>query len=63
MAIEGEGDEMTIAFNARYLLDALNAFANGKLNIQLKGPLAPLKIADPKQPGFSHIIMPIKIEG
>src|SRR5690606_21600188 len=63
ITIEGEGEDMVIAFNSRFLLDALNAFTNGKLFIQLKGSLSPLKITDPNQPGFSHIIMPIKVEG
>lgn len=63
VSCEVDGEEMVIAFNAKFLLDALNAFSNGKLQIKFKGPLAPMMIQDPTQPEYRHIIMPIKIDG
>lgn len=63
ISITGEGEEISIAFNARFLLDALNAFTNGKLVIKFKGSLAPMLIQEPEKPDFRHIIMPIKVEG
>ncbi len=63
ITITGEGEEMAIAFNARFLLDALNAFSNGKLVVKFKGPLSPMLIQEPDAPDFRHIIMPIKVEG
>ena len=61
--ISGDGEDIAIAFNARFLLDALNAFSNGKLVVKFKGPLAPMLIQEPEKPDFRHIIMPIKVEG
>ena len=63
LSVAGDGEEMAIAFNARFLLDALNAFSNGKLLVKFKGPLAPMLIQEPDKSDFRHIIMPIKVEG
>lgn len=60
--VEGEGETITTAFNAKFLLDALNAFSNGSLIIKFKNPLAPMLIQQPDATDFRHIIMPIKID-
>jgi DNA polymerase-3 subunit beta len=66
MDCQYEGEPMTIAFNHQYLLDGLKA---------LDAPLAALRFTDPKKPavmcpatddgevvpGYSYLIMPVRI--
>jgi DNA polymerase-3 subunit beta len=62
IAMTGEGEDMTIAFNARYIQDALNAFGTGPITIKFKSDAAPMLLSRPDQPNFRHIIMPIKVD-
>jgi DNA polymerase-3 subunit beta len=62
IAVKGAGQELVTAFNSRFLIDALSAFKNDQLRLDFKAPLAPMLITTPDQPGFRHIVMPIKID-
>lgn len=62
VSAKGSGEDQFIAFNARYVLDALNAFGGGPITISLKGESAPMMLTSVNQPGFRHIIMPIKVD-
>jgi DNA polymerase-3 subunit beta len=62
VSVTGTGEEIFIAFNARYVLDALNAFGSGQITIQLKSDSDPILLTRPGQDNFRHIVMPIKID-
>jgi DNA polymerase-3 subunit beta len=62
VTVKGSGEDQFIAFNARYLLDALNAFGPGPITLSLKGESAPMMLTRADQPSFRHIIMPIKVD-
>jgi DNA polymerase-3 subunit beta len=55
------GEENEIAFNAKYLLDALSNINDEELNFEMTGPLnaGVFKIAN--DPTFLHLIMPIRL--
>jgi len=52
---------LDIAFNTRYLLDAVNAAAGSKIIIKFAGPTAPAVVANPDMPSYQHIVMPIRV--
>lgn len=57
-----EGPSLDIAFNYRFLLDFLNVCRSDVLEIKLTDSLAPGVFADPKDPSFVHIIMPVRLQ-
>ncbi len=58
---EKEGDDNTIAFNIRYLMDALKNFEGKKITLGVNGPTQPALLTDDKN-SFKHVIMPIKTD-
>lgn len=58
----GSGEDQFIAFNSKYILDALNSFGEGPITISLKGESSPMLLTRAALPGFRHIIMPIKVD-
>lgn len=63
VAITGEGKEGTIAFNSQYLNDALNALPADDLDLSLNGALDPALFTGPKDKGYLHVIMPVRLQG
>ncbi len=55
------GEENDIAFNSRYLLDALNAVEEETLTFEMTGPLNPGVFRPLEDPSFFHLIMPIRV--
>jgi DNA polymerase-3 subunit beta len=55
-----EGDAVTIAFNARYLLEALQNMDDSQLAMELAGPLAPGVLKPVDDPSYVHVIMPVR---
>jgi DNA polymerase III subunit beta len=56
--IKGEGGFVTI--NSRYLIEALSAFSSKNIDFCFNDKLAPCVISSAKEPGYIHIIMPLK---
>lgn len=52
------GGEVTI--NSRYLLDALNAFAGSEVEFCFNGKLEPCILRSADDPGYLHLIMPLR---
>lgn len=52
-----------IAFNTRYLLDAVNAASGSKIVIKFSGPTSPAVVVNPDIPKYQHIVMPIRVGG
>ena len=59
IAVNYKGKEMAIAFNPKYLIDALNALPNDEVFIELIDELSPgvLKINGP----FLYVVMPMRL--
>ena len=58
-----EGEASEIAFNARYLLEALSALGGEEIIFEMSGPLSPGVFRVKKDPSFLHLIMPIRVQG
>ena len=56
------GEENEIAFNAKYLLDLLGTVDDENLVFEMTGPLSPGVFKSEKDPGFLHLIMPIRVQ-
>lgn len=56
------GDDIEIAFNAKYVLDILNAFPQGSITIEFNNNASPCLIKTEKDANFLYIIMPLKLE-
>ncbi|TDJ05279.1 MAG: DNA polymerase III subunit beta [Deltaproteobacteria bacterium] len=59
--VEYDGKEMEIGFNARYLLDTLATFNEGKIILELNNELSPIIIKSSNSPNYLGIIMPLKL--
>jgi DNA polymerase-3 subunit beta len=60
LPIEYEGEDIRIAFNSTYLLDALKALEGETAKLSLKGPLQPALISSTDDPTYSCLLMPIR---
>jgi len=56
-----DGADIQIAFNARYVLDALSVLNNDKVELQFNGPLSPGVIKMPGKEDYAYVIMPIRV--
>ncbi len=61
--LEGEyiGDDMTIAFNTRYLTDGLNAVNDEKVVIETSDPLKPGLLLGAEKKDFQYLLMPVRL--
>jgi DNA polymerase III subunit beta len=55
-----EGDPVTIAFNARYLEQALQNMSGERLSFEFNGPLAPGVLRATGDADYIHVIMPVR---
>ncbi|MEO7117539.1 MAG: DNA polymerase III subunit beta [Candidatus Limnocylindrales bacterium] len=55
-----EGDAVTIAFNARYLTEALANVDADQLALEFAGPLSPGVLKPTDDPDYVHVIMPVR---
>ncbi|MCL6452859.1 MAG: DNA polymerase III subunit beta [Alicyclobacillus sp.] len=53
------GDDIQIAFNARYVLDALSAFASGPVDVRFNGSNQPFTLQRPDEEGALQLISPV----
>jgi DNA polymerase-3 subunit beta len=58
---QGEGAELTIAFNANYLIDLLTRIGTGRVVLETTTPSSPAVIKPADGPDLTHVIMPIHI--
>jgi DNA polymerase-3 subunit beta len=52
--------EGSITLNSRYLLDALSTLNGDEVKLCFNGKLEPCVLRDPTEPGYTHVIMPLK---
>ena len=59
--IEKEGEDIEIAFNARYLLDVLKALDSERIIIEYSGPLSPALFKAEEKNDYLYLVLPIRI--
>lgn len=62
--VEGEieGEKITMAFNAKYLVDYLSAVEGEYVEWETEGELKPSVLRDTKDPNWLQVIMPIRVQ-
>lgn len=61
LEVEYKGPELTIGFNARYMLDILQALGNDKVRLAVRDNLSPGLITPEGDNGFLAVIMPMRL--
>lgn len=61
LSMEYRGPEMTVGFNARYMLDFLTVAEGAEISIHINDSLSPALFEPRKGEGFSCVIMPMRI--
>ena len=59
--IECEGEELVIAFNPKYLIDALKAIEDEKITIQFTTSLSPCIIRPISGDDYKYLILPLRM--
>ena len=61
MEVQYVGEEITIGFNSRYVLDALGAQAGEQVVLEVKDALSPGVLKSLEDDGSLCVIMPMRI--
>lgn len=61
MAVEYKGEELSLGFNARYLLDVLEAMSSEKIIMDMQAPLSPVLLKEESDEDYRCVIMPMRI--
>jgi len=59
--VEYKGEALSLGFNARYLIDALNAMSGEKVVFELQDPLSPTLLTEEKDASYRCVIMPMRV--
>lgn len=57
-----EGPSVKIGFNNKYMADALKATECDKINIQINGPISPMKIVPLEDNSFLFLVLPVRLK-
>ena len=61
-SIAGNGGELEIGFNNRYLLDALRNARTEKVRMEISGPLSPVKVLPVEGNDFLYLVLPVRFK-
>jgi DNA polymerase-3 subunit beta len=61
LAVEYQGEGLTIGFNSRYLLDVLMAMDRESITLELNDPLSPCLIKEEGNDGYRCVVMPMRV--
>lgn len=61
LPVDYAGEELVIAFNARYVLDALMPMESDPVRFELKDGMSPGVIKSVEEGGYRCVIMPMRI--
>ena len=61
MTANVDGSEIQIAFNARYVLDALGVMGEDEVELLFDGPLSPGLMRPPGKDHYLYVIMPVRV--
>lgn len=62
LVMESEGEKISVAFNARYLLDYLNVCSEDKIIWETEGELKPSVFRNEGNEGWTQVIMPVRVQ-
>lgn len=62
LEVASTGKPITVAFNARYIMDALSVISGSRISFSLSGELSPGQISEKDDVSFKYIIMPLRSE-
>lgn len=60
LAVSSTGKPITVAFNARYIMDALGVISGNRISFGFSGELNPGQIVDKEDKSYKYIIMPLR---
>ncbi len=60
IAAQYKGEEMSIGYNARYLMDILQAMGGEEVSMELQEPLSPTMLLSPDIAGYTCVVMPMR---
>ena len=63
LAIHYEGDELSIFFNVKYLIEPIKHIDAEEINISMAGSINPVLVKPNSSENYIHLVMPIKHEG
>jgi DNA polymerase-3 subunit beta len=61
LEVDYTGPDISIRFNARYLIDVLSAIGEESVNLELKDELSPAVLKPHQGKGFLSVIMPMRV--
>ncbi|MBI3593225.1 MAG: DNA polymerase III subunit beta [Nitrospirae bacterium] len=61
IVVDYSGDPITLAFNARYILDALNVMSSEQIALKLNEPLSPTLIMENGREDYKYVVMPMRL--
>lgn len=56
-----EGEELKVAFNVKFLQDAISNVPSAQVVIQFSGPLSPALIKPIDESGLEYVVMPVRV--
>ncbi len=60
IAAQYKGEQMTVGYNARYLMDILQAMTGESVLLLLQEPLSPTILQEPDKPDYTCVVMPMR---
>lgn len=60
-AVDYSGDPITLAFNAKYILDALGVMDAEKVVLKLNEPLSPTLLMEDGRDDYKYVVMPMRL--
>ncbi|HQD50625.1 MAG TPA: DNA polymerase III subunit beta, partial [Defluviitaleaceae bacterium] len=63
LPVDTEGKDLTIAFNPKYLIDALRVIDDEEIKIQFISSLNPCIIKPVDNEDYKYLILPIRLNG
>ncbi len=63
LEVEATGEPLEVAFNARYLLDALSVLESAQVMLELTGPLSPGALRPVEGPDYVYVVAPVRVYG
>lgn len=61
LAIQQQGEDMKISFNAKYLADVFKVLDTEKVNISFSGPLSAGIVKIPENEDFLYLVLPVRV--
>lgn len=61
LPVDYTGENLSLGFNARYLIDILAAMSSEHIALEMQAPLSPVLVKDEKDKDYRCVIMPMRI--